>query len=86
MPDSPGAADTLAWAYYQKGLCDSAADLLMEAVQKAPDNATYHYHLGMVYRKQKNDTAAKKQLQRALQINPNSPAAAEIRKALGQIS
>ncbi len=85
MPDSPGAADTLAWAYYQKGLYDSAADLLTEAVQKAPDNATYHYHLGMIYRKQKNDAAAKKQLQRALQINPNSPAAGEIRKTLTEM-
>ncbi len=86
MPDSISAADTLAWAYYQKGLYDFAADLLTDVVQKAPDNATYQYHLGMVCQKQNNRAAAKKHLQRALQINPNSPAAAEIRKALGQIS
>jgi tetratricopeptide (TPR) repeat protein len=86
MPDSTSAADTLAWAYYQKGLYDFAADLLTDVVQKAPDNATYQYHLGMVCQKQNNRAAAKKHLQRALQINPNSPAAAEIRKALGQMS
>jgi tetratricopeptide (TPR) repeat protein len=86
MPESTSAADTLAWAYYQKGLYDFAADLLTDIVQKAPDNATYQYHLGMVCQKQNNRAAAKKHLQRALQINPNYPAAAEIRKALGQIS
>jgi len=86
MPDSPSAADTLAWVYYQKGLYDSAADLLREALQKSPDNATYHYHIGMVYRKQNNSSAARQHLQRALQINPNFPAASEIRKVLNQMS
>jgi tetratricopeptide (TPR) repeat protein len=86
MPESTSAADTLAWAYYQKGLYDFAADLLTDVVQKTPDNATYQYHLGMVCQKQNNRAAARKHLQRALQINPNSPAAAEIRKTLGQIS
>jgi tetratricopeptide (TPR) repeat protein len=86
MPDSPVAADTLAWVYYQKGLYGFAADLLLEALQKAPDNATYHYHVGMVYQKQNNTAEARKHLQRALQINPNFPAADEIRKNLNQMS
>jgi tetratricopeptide (TPR) repeat protein len=86
MPDSPSAADTLAWVYYQKGLYDSAADLLREALQKSPDNATYHYHIGMVYWKQNNSTAARQHLQRALQINPNAPSASEIRRTLNQLS
>ena len=86
MPDSPNAADTLAWIYYQKGIYGLAADLLQEALQKSPDNATYHYHLGMVYQKQNNTAAARKHLQRALQINPNFPNAQEIRKTLSQTS
>lgn len=86
MPDSPGAADTLAWAYYEKGIYGLAAGLLQEALQKSPDNATYHYHLGMVYQKQKNNADARKQLERALQINPKSPYADDIRKALNQMS
>jgi tetratricopeptide (TPR) repeat protein len=86
MPDSASAADTLAWVYYHKGLYGFAADLLREALQKDPDNATYHYHLGMVYQKQKNQLEARKHLQRALQINPNYPAAEEIRSTLNQIS
>ena len=86
MPDSASAADTLAWAYYQHGLYDMAADLLQEALQKAPDNATYHYHIGMVYQKQNNTPAAKKQLQRTLQLNPNFPQADKIRRTLNQMN
>lgn len=86
MPDSPSVADTLAWIYYHKGVYAFAADLLREALQKAPDSATYHYHLGMVYEKQNNAGEARKQLQRALQINPNLPAAGEIHQALNRMS
>lgn len=85
MPESPNAADTLAWIYYQKGVYGMAAGLLQEALQKAPDNATYHYHIGMVYQKQNNPTAAKKHLRRALEISPNSPVAGEIRRTLNEI-
>jgi cellulose synthase operon protein C len=71
MPDSASAADTLAWVYYHKGLYGYAADLLREALQRSPRNATYHYHLGMVYENQNKKPAAKTQMELALQIDPN---------------
>jgi cellulose synthase operon protein C len=37
MPDSASAADTSAWVYYHKGQYGFAADLLREALQKAPE-------------------------------------------------
>jgi tetratricopeptide (TPR) repeat protein len=86
MPDSASAADTLAWAYYQKGLYGVAADLLTEAIGKSPDNATYHYHIGMVYQKQRNTPAARKHLQRALEIDRHFPDADKIRAALNQMN
>ena len=51
MPNSPNAADTLGWAYYQKGIYHSAIDQFLEALrlnQKngGPDSAAVHYHLG----------------------------------------
>ena len=82
MPDSPNAADTLAWAYYQKGVYATAGDLLREAIKKTPQNPTYHYHLGMVYQKMNRGPEAKSELQRALQLDPKSANADEIRKAL----
>lgn len=85
MPDSPDAADTLAWAYYQKGVYGLAADLLEEAIKKSPDDALFHYHLGMVYGKHNNPIQAKAHLERSLKISPNSSQAGEIHKALAQI-
>ena len=82
MPDSASAADTLAWVYYHQGLYGFAADLLREALKTAPTNATYHYHLGMVYEKQNKRAAAKTQLELALQINPDYPDALHSRATL----
>jgi tetratricopeptide (TPR) repeat protein len=82
MPDSASAADTLAWVYYHQGLYGFAADLLREALQAVPTNATYHYHLGMVYEKQNKRAAAKTQLELALQINPDYPDAIHSRDTL----
>ena len=54
MAESPNAADTLGWVYYQKGSYRSAIDLFEEALKlaekaKQPDNPTVHYHLGLAY-------------------------------------
>jgi len=38
MPDSPNAADTLGWVYYQKGAYRSAIDLFQEALQLEEKN------------------------------------------------
>ena len=67
LPDLANTADTLAWAYINKGAFGFAVDLLQEATNASPANPTYHYHLGLAYQKS-NDTAhAKAQFERALQ-------------------
>ncbi len=86
MPNIPTTADTLAWAYYKKGVYRSAVDLLEAAVKQAPDNASIHYHLGMAYQKLNNAANAKAHLDRALKLDPNNPHAQEIRAALGSRS
>ncbi len=85
LPQSPNVADTLAWVYYQKGVYGSAADLLKEAVHARPDNATFHYHLGMTYDKIDDKTHAREELQRALKLNPNFEHAAEVRQVLSTL-
>ena len=85
MPDSPNAADTLGWAYYQKGLYPTAIDLFKEAVKKNPNNPTVHYHLGLAYQKSDQPSLAKEHLQQVLKLNPNYPEADGVRKALSQI-
>jgi tetratricopeptide (TPR) repeat protein len=86
MPDSPNVADTLAWVYYHKAAYRLAIGLLEEAVKKLPQNATFHYHLGLAYQKANERSRAKVHLERALQIDPKYGYGAEIRKALAELS
>ena len=86
MPDLPSVADTLAWAYYQKGAYASAIDLLNEAVKQDPQNPTFHYHLGLAYQKTNDRARAREHLERTLKIDPNYSRAAEIKKALAELS
>lgn len=85
LPDLPNTADTLAWAYYHKGAYTSAIGLLQEAIKKSPDNAVYHYHLGMAYWKVNDPTAAKRHLSRALRLNPKIEKAEEIEQVISQL-
>jgi cellulose synthase operon protein C len=86
-PDWPNAADTLGWAYYQKGVYQSAIDLFQESLrlserQGAPEDATLHYHLGLAYEKANQPVQARQQLERALKISPNN---SDAKKALQQL-
>jgi tetratricopeptide (TPR) repeat protein len=86
LPNLPSTADTLGWAYYYQGAFPSAVSALQAAVKDAPENSTYHYHLGLAYQKTNDTAKAKEQLQRALQLHPSPQMAAEIQKALGENS
>ena len=85
LPTSPNTADTLAQAYYRKGVYGLAIGLLEEAVKKVPDNPNYRYHLGLAYQRSNESTKARVQLERALQLNPKGDHAEEIRKALAEL-
>jgi tetratricopeptide (TPR) repeat protein len=90
MPDSPNAADTLGWVFYQKGSYKAAIDLFQEAIKlgeknKLADDATMHYHLGLAYQKDNQPELAKQHLERVLKINPNYSGAADVKKALAQL-
>lgn len=82
LPDLPGTADTLGWAYYHQGVYNAAIDMLQQAEKAEPSNPNYHYHLGMAYEKSNDYADAKKQLQYTLQISPNYAHADDIRKVL----
>jgi Flp pilus assembly protein TadD len=85
MPDSPNTADTLAWAYYNKGTYGFARDLLEDAVKAQPGDATMQYHLGMVYSKLKDRTNATLHLKKAISLQPSSPVAKDAQAALGAL-
>jgi tetratricopeptide (TPR) repeat protein len=89
-PESPNAADTLGWVYYQKGEYKSAIDLFQEAMQlnrkmKRPDDPTFHYHLGLAYAKADQPDLAKHELRLVLKIDPNFGDAQEVRTQLAAL-
>lgn len=87
MPNSPNAADTLGWAYYHKGIYQSAISQFQEALRLnekagAPDDPVLHYHLGLAYQKANQLSLARQQLEKALKLKPDNT---DARKALDQL-
>jgi tetratricopeptide (TPR) repeat protein len=85
LPDRPEVNDTLGWIYLKKGLPALALPPLLEAVQRAPQHASYHFHLGMAYAAVGDRAKARAALERSLSLNPNFGDAAEARKVLGDL-
>ena len=82
VPDNPFMSDTLGWVYYRKNIYSRAIVYLKEAADKLPNQPVVHYHLGMAYYKNGQIDLAKKELNRALQIDPNFAGAAEAKDVL----
>lgn len=90
LPEVSNVADTLGWAFYQKGVYPSAITNLQDALRlsaknKEPENPLYHYHLGMAYAKAEQPGRAREQFERVLKIDPKYVNAAEVRKELAQL-
>lgn len=87
MSDSPNAADTLGWAYYKKGVYQSAITQFQEALRLTeqrgdPDDSTIHYHLGLAYQKANQSSQARQQFEKSLKLSPNNT---DARKALSEL-
>jgi tetratricopeptide (TPR) repeat protein len=70
LPNTPEVADTLGWIYLKKNLADNAIEIFQDLVQRAPNQSTFHYHLGMAYSQKGDKLKAIKQLNDALKDNP----------------
>jgi tetratricopeptide (TPR) repeat protein len=84
-PESVPIADTLGWIMYKKGLTPGAVRLLQECVQKMPDFAQYHYHLGKALMADGDLSQAKTELETALRLKLSDPDAADAKKTLATI-
>jgi Tfp pilus assembly protein PilF len=69
MPDEPEINDTLGFIYLKKQLPALAIPPLMFATEKAPQNALFHYHLGLAYAQRQEKAAARRHLERALSLD-----------------
>jgi len=86
LPNSPVTADTLGWAFYKVGYYEPAIAQLNAATQKAPDRATYQYHLGEAYLAAGRLEPAEQSLQRALKLDANFADAGNARAGLAIIA
>jgi tetratricopeptide (TPR) repeat protein len=71
QPNNPNIADTLAWAYFKKGMYSSAIALLEHSVTQDPRNARFQLHLGMAYFARGNELSGRRALQNALRLGLN---------------
>jgi len=86
-PEYPPFTDVLAWVMYKKGNYSGAIPLLEECLQKEPNRAVYHYHLGMALVATGQKEKGKAQLQAALQMKTLSPLdAGQAHQALTQVN
>jgi Flp pilus assembly protein TadD len=76
-------ADTLGWIYYKKQQYDPAIRELMDAVEKAPDNPEYQYHLGVAYAAKGDVAKARTALEKA--VAKPFGASEDARKALSAL-
>ena len=84
LPDQPEVNDTLGYIYILKKIPTLAVGPMLKAVDKDPNNATYHYRLGQAYLLSGNKVKAKESLQAALKLSPSFPEAADARTLLAQ--
>jgi tetratricopeptide (TPR) repeat protein len=90
LPESSNVADTLGWAFFQKGVYESAIGMFQEAIRlaaknKERENPTYHFHLGLAYARTDRPAQARQQLERVLKLDPNYRSADDVRKTLAQL-
>ena len=62
--------DATAWAYYKEKKYKEASDAMQKAVQLGTPDPMLHYHAGMIARAMGRDAEARKELARALELNP----------------
>jgi tetratricopeptide (TPR) repeat protein len=77
LPNQPEVNDTLGWIFYKKGLTTLSLGPLFQAVDKAPKNAVFQFHLGMALAKNGEKDKALAALQTALALDPNFAGAAD---------
>jgi len=80
----PEMHDTLGWVYYKKEIPERAIPAFRESIRLAPRNPVYHYHLGLAQIQGGESKAARRSLERALELGPFEEAAAA-RRLLAEV-
>lgn len=85
LPNAPEVLDTLGWVYYKSDLPGLAVAPLVRAVERAPKNAEYRYHLGLAYIKSGDAVRGRESLVRALALDRDAHWASDARRAIATL-
>ena len=83
-PDNGYILDSLAWAYYQKGMLKEASEVMQKAIVKAAaDDPVMHEHYGDIFLKLSEKDKAREQWLKSLKLDPKNEKLRERFKAAG---
>jgi len=82
LPESSEVQDTIGMIYIKKELPALAVPAFEKSVEKAPDNASYHYHLALALSKAGSAQRARQAAEQAIKLKPDY---AEAQKLLAQV-
>jgi Flp pilus assembly protein TadD len=85
LPNDPGVADTLGWAYVRRGLGATGLPYLLRIVQQRPQEAAFRYHLGAAYMQIKDPLKARNELEEGLRLSKTFPGAADAQRLLDSL-
>jgi tetratricopeptide (TPR) repeat protein len=85
LPNLSEVSDTLGWIYLKKNMSDNAMDIFQGLVNKAPNNPTYRFHLGMALAQKGDKPKALKELQKALGSSPAKDEENKIRDLINKL-
>ena len=85
LPDAPEVLDTLGWVYYKNNQPALAVAPLVRAVQRAPGNPLYRYHLGLAYEQAGDVTRSRESFTKALDLKSDFVGADDARRALARL-
>jgi tetratricopeptide (TPR) repeat protein len=83
-PDDASTLDALGWSYLSSGRLTLAEQTLLDSIGAAPELVSAHLHLGMTYLAQANNDAARLELTRARDLDPQGEIGQFAEQLLGQ--
>ena len=75
VPNLIEVEDTLGWIYLKQNQSDKAISAFSGLVEKQPENAEFHYHLGMALVQKGDPAGAARELETALKKHPSKEVA-----------
>ena len=86
LPQAPEVQDTLGWVYFKSNLAVMAIAPLTRAVERSPNNAAYHYHLGMALARAGEPARSRAALARALELSGDAQWRDEARRVMSELA